>query len=418
MIFMKESLRYFKPDIVTVNATAERLFPVPEPGAVGTLDALTNSIAFIKLDSGEETEVKVIAKGFSKMVYGGFDYKFSPNFSESMIAYIKTGTVVICDIKTGEAFHAGFNVSPDDCLGGISFLDTQNNLFAIVKSVDYGGDWLRDSLHIAKLEGRALADLGSVMELGLSRPSSRLPSDSAWTVHGRKLIVYRKDEDDNGAGDMHCFDGLNEASHPFMEVFNGNKGDIKKVRDFKLHPELPFGVVIEYGRDDPPPDVPGAGYVHGFHLLRWDTDEPKERRKYLSRMLTPLFQHMDIRIRDGSYSAMALAYPGFSPDGKWFVMGCFESNLFSRPSFIAVPVGREYSDFLGMAKPAILGKVEGITSFAWAAPATLAVSGGQKVFKWDLGELDDDGGIIAGNEDYWDDGDEEGGYDYDDDQYR
>ncbi|MCL2183237.1 MAG: hypothetical protein FWB85_07185 [Chitinispirillia bacterium] len=401
--------RNFEPKTYTnIKSSIRYLFPVPEADAVGTLNSYNNSITAIILDkNAKKPRLKVIAKDFSKMVAGNYTYSFSQNFADDIIIYAKTRAVVICNVRTGEAYHAETEVSSDDYLAGIAFLDRKNNLFAIVKSADHGGDWLQDYLHIAKLEGKRLADLGSVMKLRISRPSSIFPDGNNWLVHNGKLIGYDHRGPIgtfDGTKDMLCFDGINRAAHPFTEIFNANKEKLAgfEVRGFALHPKLPFGLAAEHILHlDPLVTIP---FVHPFHIVRWDTDDPEKQFVALTHKLIPFMRHLGLLSGipgKDDYFSMALAYLSFSPDGKWFVMGCFENNLFAAPRFIAIPVDKKYPEFIGIEETVILGQVEKIASAAWIAPAAFVASDGVRLYKWDLNDVPDTGIInFNKNNDY------------------
>ena len=376
-IYVKDGYRCLDPDIVRVKEPIRWIFPVPEPTAVGTI-CWNNAITFIKFGTGsKKPEYKIIARNFSKRVYDNYDYRFSPNFSDDIIVYTKTRIAVIANVKTGKVFHAEFNATWDDYLYGIRFLDPQNNLFAIFKSTA-AGDWQRDSLHIARLEGKQLIDLGSVMRVSYSRPSSVWPSINRWIVHDHMLIAYDgktvfSHHEKDGSGNLRCFDSTGkETTHPFAEIFNRNKGNTIDIRDMAVHPELPFGLVV--GRHD-------ITRVHSLFLVRWDTVDTNEQFAALHYKLLLLAHIFDIPAK-----YFAITYTSFSPDGKWFVAGCFTYNGYSKPRFIAIPVSKKDPNFLDLDKLIILGKVEGMTALAWSTDPTAFVvaDGSDHLYKWVL----------------------------------
>jgi hypothetical protein len=199
------------------------------------------------------------------------------------------------------------------------------------------------------------------------------------------LIAY----DGERSKRMLCFDGLNEAAHPFAEVFNRNAGKFRSLRDFALHPELPFGVIVEKGFY-PDRDTRSAMSneerqnldIHALLLLRWDTDEPDGQLTAIHQQLLHLSSYLGIK-------RMGLAYPSFSPDGKWFIIGCFQYNMFDEVYFIAIPVDKKYPNFLDMDNLTVLSSGERMTSAAWAADpsAFVAANSGMSLKKWDLGNL-------------------------------
>jgi hypothetical protein len=383
--FVKKGCKHFDPQNLSAGMTTVKwIFPVPESNAVGTidehsieaLDEHSNGIAFIKFgDHGKDPECRIIAPNVSSTAYGAFIYRVSPNYSDDTVVYseAKTRVVVVANVKTGEAFHAGCGLSTDDYMLGIRFLDPQENLFVIAKSIDEGGGGWKDYLSIAKLEGQKLVETGWAMKLGETHHvSSNLPMHNTWIVHDRKLFVYN-------LGQMSCADGSEAVRHPFSEIFNSNSNRIGHVKDFAIHPEQPFGVVIEE-------NIFG---VHELILVRWDIADPKKKDEQVlsfSQDLEPLKSLFGI-------DSMMLAYQSFSPDGNWYVVGCVAPDTPECPYFVAipvVPVDKEHPDFLDTDELVILGQVEDITSIAWISePVSYVVSNGKLLHKWDLDELPD-----------------------------
>ncbi len=42
---------------------------------------------------------------------------------------------------------------------------------------------------------------------------------------------------------------LKPTTHPFAEIFNRNNRNFRKLKEFLIHPTLPFGIVVEIGKD-------------------------------------------------------------------------------------------------------------------------------------------------------------------------
>jgi hypothetical protein len=377
-VFVKKGRRHYAPQYLTAGMTTVKwIFSIPESNAIGTLDGHSNGIVAVKFgDYGAEPECRVIALHFSDTVYGPFDYRFSPNFSEETIAYSKTRAAIISNVKTGETFHAGYGLSMTDYMLGIRFLDPQENLFAIVKSIKIknGRGW-ENYLHVAKLEDQQFFDTAWVMRLGAADSiSPDFPLYNTWFVHDKKLFAYEQER-----GKVLCTDGKHDVFHSFSEAYNVNSNRIGKVKDFAIHPKLPFGVMIDE-------DV---YKTHDLTLLRWDvTDSKKKAGQVLSfgqylKELKPLF-NMD---------RITLAYQSFSPDGNWYVVGCIASDEPKNPHFIAIPVlpvDKKHSDFLDADNLVVLGQVKNLTSVAWTSePTSYVVSNGKLLHKWDLDELPD-----------------------------
>ena len=375
-IFVKSGRRHFEPQMIDAGETSVHwIFPVPESNSVGTLDEHSNGIVFLKFGgfmAGPKS--KVIAQDFSKEVYGSFDYQFSPNFSDNTIAYCKTRIAVVADVKTGEAFHAHCGLSMDDYLRGIRILDPQKNLFVLLKSIDEDGasGW-KDYLHIAELKGQKFVDTDWSMKIGETHHiSSDVPLSQTWFVHNKNLFVYDH-------GQMLCIDGGKSVSHPFSTLFNGDADNIGKVKDIAIHPKLPFGVIITEGAP-----------MYNIVVLRWDIADSKKKQDgviSLAKELEPLKTLLDDeRVR--------FAYQSFSPDGKWYVVGCITpetSDANKSPYFIAIPVisgGTGRQNFLDVSNFVALGQVKNMASIAWTSePTSYVVSDGELLRKWDLNEL-------------------------------
>jgi hypothetical protein len=378
-VFEKNARRHFGPQYLTVGeTTVQWIFSIPEPNAVGTLDEHNNGIASVTFGNyGTEPECKVIAQDFSEIVYGPFIYRFSPNFSEDTIAYSKIKAAVIANVKTGDTFHVGCGLPMDGYMLGIHFLDPQNNLFVVVKSIKDSNTWRNDYLHVMKFEkeqheDQQLVDTDWVMHIGkTNKISPDFPLYNTWFVHNHKLFVY--DCDKTYRDRILCTDGRQSLTHPFSEIYNVNSNSIGKIKDIAIHPTLPFGVMIE--------ERSSSDVLHGLIVLRWDTKDPDEQISGYNTMfesLAPLF----------GLEAMSLAYSSFSPCGNWYVVGCIAPDNPKNPHFIALPVDPEHPDLLVREDIVILGQVKGMTSLAWTSnPTSYVVSNGEQLHKWDLEEL-------------------------------
>jgi hypothetical protein len=368
-IFLKKSHRHFDPQYLTVGeATIQWIFSVPEHNIVGTLDGESNGIVFLKFgDYGVEPEYKVIAQKFSDIVYGPFNYQFSPNFSEDTIAYSTTLSVVFVNVKTNKAFHTRCGLSIDDYMLGIRFLGPKENTFVIAKSINEGNNKWGNYLHIMKLEEQKFIETGWSMKIGeASRISPDFPLYNTWLVHNQKLFVLDRDQ-------IICTDGKQLISHPFSEIYNANSKRIGKIEDIAIHPYLPFGVMIE--------KRVSSTVLYGLVIVRWDTNDVGEQVWGYSKMFEPLAPLFGLK-------TMALAYQSFSPCGKWYIVGCIAPNESKNPHFIALPVGPDHPDLLDRDGIIILGQVKNMTSLAWTSdPTAYVVSNGELLHKWDLDEL-------------------------------
>jgi len=375
-VFVKEGRRHFAPQYMAAGATTvQHIFPVPESNAVGTLDKENNGIAFVKFGGfGMEPECKVVAKDLcSEADETDFNCKFSSNFSEDTIVYSQNQIAVIANVKTGEAFHAGCGLSLDDYMLGIWFLDPQKNMFVIIKSIYKENSGWEDSLHIVKLKDQQFVDTAWAVLLKEPRYiSSDFSQHQTWLVHNKNLFVY-----DQSNHHILCTNGEQSVPHPFAETFNNNSDRIGRVKDFLIHPKLPFGVIIEERAAD----------IHDLTVLRWDITNPKKRDEQVvsfNEELEPLKSLFDLK-------SVTLAYQSFSPDGNWYVAGCISPDAPESPHFIAIPVtpvDEDTPDFFDMDDIVVLGQVENMTSLAWTSePSSYVVSNGEILNKWDFGEL-------------------------------
>jgi hypothetical protein len=376
-VVVRDGYRHLDGEYAWYSGYPQWIFSVPESNAVGGLGEYCNGIMLIKFgDNKKETEIKIIAENFNEHVYGNFIYNFSSNFSDDMVIYSKTWVPVFANIKTGEAFQAEFNVPLNDFILGISFLDTQNNLFVIDKAVKvgYNDPWV-ENLHIAKLEGKELIDLGEVMPRFKLNPAPwRHSRGNNWIVHNRTLFVYGNDNR-LSVKRMFCFDSLKETTHPFAETFNSKiyiTGSAYDIINFTIHPTLPFGLIVANHKET----------GHSLIQIRWDAEAPDERFISVSSQLLSRSHLLNI-----NGNKLDITYLSFSPDGKW--LAAAHTGDGEKPNFIAIPVDEEHHEFLVWNESVILGNPDReFTSFAWStAPTALVASDGDALYKWDLGEL-------------------------------
>jgi hypothetical protein len=152
------------------------------------------------------------------------------------------------------------------------------------------------------------------------------------------------------------------------------------VKDIAIHPDLPFGVIVEE-----------TFYkTHDLVVLRWDIAGSKKK----DRRVLSFGQDMEELASLFGMEHLTLGYQSFSPDGNWYVVGFVESNdvdVPQNPYFVAIPVvtvDKKHPDFLDTDNLVILGQVAGMTSIAWTfEPTCYVVSNGEILHKWDLDEL-------------------------------
>jgi hypothetical protein len=199
---------------------------------------------------------------------------------------------------------------------------------------------------------------------------------------------------------------IKQTTHPFIEIFNRNSGKFRKLKEFIIHPTLPFGIVVEIGKDidwskiDSMPvsetrtkleeSLDAQSWIQALYLLRWDTQDT-------NKQFVPIFtEPMSVipELHPKTYSDFQ-----WSPDGKWLVFR--DETQYSEwqegtptaeqsPVFIALPISEKNPMYFG--EPLYLGKVmrENATpeSSAWIQkPVSFVVSDGLALYKWELDTL-------------------------------
>jgi hypothetical protein len=304
-------------------------------------------------------------------------YRFCPNYADDTIAYTQDQAAVLANVKTGEAFYARSGLSRDDYLSGISFLDPQEKLFVISKTIKWDKPKKDSYLYVAKLEGQEFIETGWSIYTGeTSYISPDFPMYNAWSVHNCKLFVYDKERHK-----IICTDGKESVPHQFPEVFNANVRFFGQVKDIAIHPDLPFGVIIDentYGN-------------HDVAMFRWDIINPGKK----GDQVVSFRQTLEVLQPDLGIKRLTFAYSSFSPDGNWYVVGLVgqaeNGNAPQSTDFVAVPVtpvDKKHPYFLDINNLVVLGRVTGLTSIAWThEPTSYVVSNGEILHKWDLDEL-------------------------------
>ena len=388
--------RYFFPYNIPVKKPIDHIFPVPVNNAVGTID-FDNAITILKISGDTTPEYDIVAKDFLSEVNGAFDFGFCPVFDEETIVYTQTRWAVVANIKTGKVISPVLTMSLDDYIIGLHSLDTANNSFIITRATP-GPNFYDKYLHVMKLEKDKFINSGEI-----KAGCWAVNYDTPWIVHERKIITY-----DSAANKLLCHDAdLQSATHPFVDIFNRNNKKFRKLKEMIIHPSLPFGLVVEVGKDINKKELEKLpvgsnersilldklaeiSEIHAIYLLRWDT--PDTNKQYIPihtnafSLLPPLAVEQ--------YSRFT-----FSPDGKWLVFGHEDmskdksGNLIggkSQPFFVALPVDETKPYFFG--EPLFLGRtlIKGnlLKSTAWATnPTSFVAADGLCLYKWDLGNI-------------------------------
>jgi len=388
LILRHNGKKAFMPRVLAPEWPVEKIFSVPVKNAVGTID-MNNAITVMRFTT-EGIEYDIVAKNFLGEVNGAYMYGFCNIYSEEEIAYTQTRWIVIANIKTGKVRSTVITYSLDDFITGLRPLSKngEQNRFVFLREGPFYGKGSKDFLHIGRIVNKdSILDEGSI-KAGISPIGYNIP----WQVHDDLIFTY-----DIESSKLSCHDSnLKPAAHPFSEIFNSNSKNWRKVKEFIIHPTLPFGIVVEVGKNvdyDKLHSLPDDIYEkarepiiaerdrHVIYLLRWDTPDPEKQ-------ITPILTDSLSLIPPVSCEF----YSGFqfSPDGTWMVFKD-ETNDSKKPVFVAIPVKKDAPLYFG--EPLYLGRLfieDAIPSMsAWTSdPLGFVVSSGEHgLWKWDLGNV-------------------------------
>jgi len=387
--------KFFPPYNITLKEPIRKIFPVPVKNAVGTID-FDNAITVLKFRGDTTPEYDIIAKNFLREVNGDYIFGFSPVFHQETIMYTQTRWAVVANIKTGNVRKPILTMSLDDIIGGIEPLDASDNIFVINKLIP-DTRWSRQMLNVMKY------DNGKFIGSGEIDAGGTFPFKQPWIVHDRKIITY-----DSASNKLLCHDAdLKSSTHPFVEIFNRNSDNFRKLKEMIIHPTLPFGLVVEIGKDtdwskyrsmEITPELEmiedslyHLEFIHALYLLRWDITDTNKQYIPIHTDTLSLLPPLVIK-QYGRFS--------FSPDGKWLVFGHEDmatdqyGNLGPggrrQPFFVALPVDENNPFFFG--EPVFMGrtlnKYNDVTATAWTTdPISFVAADGECLYKWDLGKL-------------------------------
>jgi hypothetical protein len=392
-VFDQKGKKSFLPIMVGLTHEVFDIFAVPEKDAVGT-NGIGNGITILKFKD-DEIEYHEVAKDFEDEVNGDFEFAYTQVYSPDEIAYTQNSWVEFVNIRTGHAVSHVIEPKVGIYLGGLFPLDPESNCFLFEVTSPNFEVW-KQTLRLVKFTKDTFTTIGEI-DGGNRSNAYRQP----WIVSGKQIFTY-----DSITNTLKCHDkNLNSSAHPFLEIFNHNKGSFRKLKEMQIHSILPFGLVVETGKDldwkkiDAMPTKVALKLLetlqpiksqHALYLLRWDTQDPKKQ-------YTPLFTDSSSLIpglNPRQYSDFQ-----FSPDGKWLVfrdetqyakLVDDEKTAQQRPCFIAVPIDPQNPLFFG--EPIYLGKTLRAgaepQSSAWISdPLSFVVSDGLVLYKWELGSI-------------------------------
>jgi len=389
ILIQEGNKKAFMPKTFVPKAPVKSIFPVPIKNAVGTID-LDNAITIMKFVDGG-LKYDIVAKDFLGEVTGAFDFGFCNVYSDEEIAYTQTRWMVIANLKTGKVISPVVTYDLYSFIPALRCISGKDRKFLLLREGPYGGEGTEDFLHIGcVIDADSIADKGSI-PAGVSPTGYKVP----WQLHNNLIFTYDVDSNRISCHD----DNLKPARHPFVDLFNRNSGKFRKIKEFVLHPNLPFAIVAEIGKDIPPNKIKNLPWeavrilaqqreIHILYLLRWDTPDEKKQ-------LTPILS--DTLSLIPPISCKKYSHFEFSPDGSWLV---FRDETVSeeRPVFISLPVDPNAPLFFG--EPLYLGRLMngGIpTTTAWTTdPLGFVVTAEEHgIWKWDLGMAKETRPIIS-----------------------
>jgi hypothetical protein len=392
-IFKQNGKKAYLPQMYGLKNNTENIFSVPGMNRVGTLQ-YDNGLTLIGM-SDDHLDYKVVAKDYDDEVYGDFVYSHSPVYSEDEILYcqdydvhkinINTGKVTSYDLYKTITKEIGIYIHRIQPIGRPDIFLCEFQEYNYNKEIKEGK--LMQFADSAKVFGS--------LQLGFKYTAY----DQPWQYTNGTVFTY-----DSAANKIVCHNTESSpVTHPFAEIFNRNSKDFRKLEEFLIHPNLPFGIVVEIGKDidlNKIKDVPvsetrtvlldsldAQSRIHALYLLRWDTQDT-------NKQFVPIFTE-PVSVIPGLHPK---TYSDFqwSPDGKWLVFRdetqyteweegtpTAEEN----PVFVALPVNEQNPLLFG--EPLYLGKVvrenATPTSSAWVQkPVSFVVSDGLVLYKWDL----------------------------------
>jgi hypothetical protein len=396
-VFNQNGKKAYMPQMYGLKNHAETIFSVPGVNNVGTLE-FDNGLTLINL-SDDHPDYKVVAKDYYDEVLGDYVYSYSPVYSENEIMYGQANTVYRINIGNGQVKEYDFygNIIKESGINISRIVPAgKPNIYLCEILNPWYDEERKDGKLIQFLESAEVID-----SLPLGFKKNRY--DQPWQINNGVVFSYDILKNKIVSNTTE----LKPTNHPFAEIFNRNSEKFRKLKEFLIHPTLPFGIVIEIGKDLDweklnllPPTLENEKYtdsldavrrVHALYLLRWDTQDT-------NKQFVPIFTE-PVSVIPGLHPK---TYSDFqwSPDGKWLVfrdetqyteyeygMETAEEN----PVFIALPIGEKNPLFIG--EPLYLGKVmredATPTSSAWIQkPVSFVVSDGLVLYKWDLDNVD------------------------------
>ncbi len=392
----KESL---EPTLVPLKQEVKKIFSVPLSSSIGTID-LHNAISAIHF-SGKKTSVDIIKKNFVKEVSGSYVYTFTPEYSNTEIAYTQSKRVVFQTVDTKKNRNIFVIKNFDDYLGKLAPLNLNKNIFAVQIDKPYYGKGSRKEIAVGAMDG----ENGDTFKPQWTVPGGikTRNHDGPWFTYKNLLFVY-----DIETKKLNTFDETGtKSTHPLEKVIERNSEKLQRVTEIITHPKHPFAILVEKGvlpvdELDKLKKARTNGAItdlqydklsdplfaqrdrHSLWLLRWDTSDLDSQ---MIPLLTPAVSVIGNLEGYTSYSHIE-----FSADGDVMI---FRDNTHSRkkPRFVAIPICDSLPLFLGDAVHLKTNvrfetersvKAEGT---AWInTPTSFVMTDGKIMYKWDFFE--------------------------------
>jgi hypothetical protein len=376
------------PEIYCPGEDIRYIFAVPKNNTIGT-NELNNAITLLEFKSGEELEQHVVKKDFMEMVTGPFDFRFLPVLSDKEIAYSQSRGFLLVNVSDKKVEMQTIVSGLDDIIENVVVLDAKNRIFVFeIISSAAGLNNYDKILKVIRFENDTFSILAE-------HPAGKKTSSytEPWFVHEKKIFVYN-----DSTTKLEVFDEqFKPVNHPIADVFNKNSKKFRSLRDFKIHPTLPFALITEIGKE---PDVsmldtlPPEAKIKALKpiydelsrttlfLFQWSHQDEKQRMIPLLSSIGSIWKSYNPKNNYGGFE--------FSPDGKWVIFRDYSESS-DNPVFVTVPISTNNPLYLG--KPIKLGKAirqdaTGPKGTAWTTnPTAFVMSDGLMLYRWNMDKI-------------------------------
>jgi hypothetical protein len=349
------------PKIYGLREPLMKIFSVPKKNSVATND-INNAISNLTFQD-DKIRGTVQKKDFLEVVGGGAQYHTVIN--DEYIGYSQERRFILFNYKDNSFRKYVITTDGDEYVSRVEVLDWEKRLFVfeVLQTCEH---YYKKFIRIFFLKGEEQrlikeGEFGTTLNLSYK-----------WQVY-KKFIFFHHGKNVE-AYDAH----LNKITHPLVKFINENKKKFIMIREFVIHPYLPFAVIM----DDLFPRNTGKGWNNKLWVVRWEHPDEEE-------VLIPFFPYNKSIIKP-SLKELFIVYIQFSPDGKWLVL-YDQSDWRNSDSFVAIPVEPNNPKYFG--KPKLLGKNyynSAEYSTAWIAdPTSFVACYGETLYKWDLERLND-----------------------------